>query len=137
MRDSSVEEHLSHNQKAAGSNPAPAPTPNRHRRHDIGINRSRYETPGSALIDLHYAKLGLDRRWTWVRFQRLAGIMRVTIGELASIVRMRHSHLDTAAARNRFPAPVALLLTLLEAHVAKGPDTIANPLPNLNTRHDG
>lgn len=100
---------------------------------DLGINRGAYETPGSALIDLHYAKLRLDSRWTWERFMRLAGFLRLTPGELASLVRLKHSLLEGCHARNQFPPPVALLLTVLEAHVTAGlvPDAIANPFPKL------
>lgn len=101
--------------------------------HVLGVNRGPFETPGSALIDIHYAKLRIDQRWSWDRFLRLAGALRVTTGELASLVRLRHSLLVGAQERNQFPPPVALLLTLVEAHVSKGlvPDAIENPFPKL------
>lgn len=101
----------------------------------LGINRGPYETPGSALIDLHYAKLRIDQRWTWDRFLRLAGFLRVTPGELASLVRLKHTLLEGCHLRNQFPPPVALLLTLIEAHVSAEiiPDVIKTPFPNLSS----
>ena len=143
MQGSSAEERLTHNQEVAGSTPAPAPIAKKRRYRPTGpqlswrapsINRGAYETMGSARIDLHYAKLGIDRRWTWERFLRLAGYLRLTTGELASTVRISHGQIETCHRANRFPPPVALLLTLLESHVTAGlvPDAIQSPLPNLN-----
>lgn len=137
-QDSSVAEHLTHNQGATGSTPVPAPT-FRRKRNENGINTGKYQTPGSALIDLHYAKLRVHRRWTWERFIRLAGFLRLTTGELASTVCLSHRSIEGCCARNQFPPPVALLLTMLEGHVCKGfvPDAIENPLPNLNAHPNG
>lgn len=126
-------EHLSHNQEVAGSSPAPAPK-RRSIVRDKAINTGRYQTSGSVRIDLHYAHLRLRRLWTWERFQRLAGLLRVTTGELASTVCLPHSRIDACWQTNQFPLPVCLLLTLIETHVCAGyiPDPIPNPLPNLN-----
>ncbi len=92
---------------------------------------SPHQSPSSLLIDVHYAKLNLVRRWNWDRFHRLAAFLRLTHGELASLVCIQHSHLNGIQRRNVFPGPAALLLTLLEAQVlAKcSNDIIPQPFP--------
>jgi len=101
----------------------------------VGIlpnRKSPLETPGSVLIDVHYAKLNIVRRWDWDRFNRLAAFLRLTHGELASFICLPHSLLKGCQKRNCFPGPAALLLTLLEAQVmAKfSNDVIPQPFPN-------
>ena len=93
---------------------------------------SKFQTPGSLQIDLHYADLQVVRRWTWERFHRLASFLRLTYGELASLICLPHGQLKGVQARNYFPGPAALLLTLLEAQVmaAYSNDIISNPFPS-------
>lgn len=98
---------------------------------------SSYETPASTLIDLHYANLNIVRRWDWERFVRLCMFLRITPGELASLVCMRHSALNGAKENSQFPEPVCLLLTLVEAEALKNfapHETIQNPFPSHGPR---
>jgi hypothetical protein len=92
------------------------------------------QTLGSRRIDLHYAKLGLPKRWTWRRFTDLCSFLRVTPEEMASTILLPHSHLPGCFKRNAFPGPAALLLTLIEANVMKGlsADIIENPIASLS-----
>lgn len=96
---------------------------------------SQKQTLGSRRIDLHYAKLGLPRRWTWTRFMELCSFLRVTPEEMASTIGMLHRHLPIAYRRNQFPGPAALLLTLIEANVKKGlsEDIVENPIASLSS----
>lgn len=86
---------------------------------------------------MHYAQLLLVERWTWDRFNRLCAFLRITPAELASTVMLPHRSLASFERSNRVPThsarPVALLLTLLEAHCcgAMTKDVIANPFPKL------
>lgn len=99
---------------------------------------SDHQTTGSKIIDLHYANLLLVERWTWERYVRLAAYLKLTHCELASLVLMSHKSVDQFREKNQIqahnPRPIAMLLTLLEHHVAGHllHDTIANPFPNLN-----
>jgi hypothetical protein len=96
---------------------------------------SPFETPASTLIDLHYAQLRIVQRWDWERFERLCTFLRLTPGELASLVCLRHSHIPGIRDNNVFPESVALLLTLIEADVLKDyapHETIQKPFPSLN-----
>lgn len=92
---------------------------------------SRLQTPASLNIDVHYAQLNVIRRWNWERFHRLAAFLNLTHGELASLICLPHRHLKGIRARNVFPGPAALLLTLLEAQVlaSYSNDIIPNPFP--------
>lgn len=76
---------------------------------------SKHKTAASLRIELHYAKLGIIARWDWERYQRLAAFLNVTVHELASVLCMPHKAVEVARQSNRFPGPVCLLLTLLEA----------------------
>lgn len=91
-------------------------------------------TFGSIRFDLHYAKLGIIARWDWDRYTRLAKFLDLTVHELASLICLRHRHLDLAQRDNVFPGPAALLLTLVEAQAmsAYTKDVIAEPLPKLS-----
>lgn len=93
---------------------------------------SKLQTPASLNIDLHYAELQVIRRWNWERYHRLAAFLRLTHGELASLICLPHSLLKGIQRRNVFPGPAALLLTLLEAQVmqAYSKDIIAQPFPS-------
>jgi hypothetical protein len=104
--------------------------------------KSRFTTPASLRIDLHYARIGVIARWDWERFTRLALFLNYTPEEMASLICLQHSHLHGIRERNIFPGPAALLLTLVEAQVLKGIsyDIISNPLPNdspQSPRKDG
>lgn len=101
---------------------------------------SSSQTPASLMIDIHYARLGLAHRWTWARFTRLCRVINVTTSELASLVLMPHAWISRYKARKVLPGhegvrrPIAMLLTILEAHVLSevSSDIIKNPFPDLN-----
>lgn len=103
---------------------------------------SAHKTPGSQLVDLHYARLRLVERWDWMRFVRLANFLQLTPWELASLALIRHDLLEAYKRRGmlpmRSPAPTALILTLLEAQALKGwvNDIIPNPFPSLVQMHE-
>jgi hypothetical protein len=103
--------------------------------------QSPWQTPATLQIDLHYCRLRVWERWTYERFVRLAKFLNVTPVELASAACIPHRAIATLKERNhlylgRVPDRAgALVLTLLEAHVAKHftTDVIENPFPNLNS----
>lgn len=98
---------------------------------------SKHRTPASLQVDLHYAELNIVGRWNWERFKRLSAFLKLTHGELASIVCLTHKRMESCARANRFDAPVALLLTLLEAEYLAdySNDVIANPFPDALRVH--
>lgn len=99
--------------------------------------RSHGQTTASLLIDVHYGKLFLVERWNWDRFIRLCSFLKMTPCEVASLVLMPHSDVALYERNNRLISlrarPIAMLLTLLEAHVCRGmtDDIIENPYPDL------
>lgn len=103
---------------------------------------SDFATPSTVNIDLHYADLRIWERWTWERFTRLCTFLNVTPAELASIACIPHNQLGAFQKRNRVMQSgspnraAAMVLTLLEAHVASAytKDVVPMPFPNLNAR---
>lgn len=101
---------------------------------------SKHQTPASLMIDSHYAKSRVVERWSWERYVRLCQFLRMTPWEVASIVMLSHNAVETFHRRGRLSGTgyraVALVLTLLEAHVmaAWTDDVIRNPFPDLNAR---
>lgn len=96
---------------------------------------SPHQTPASLLIDTHYARLQLVERWSWERYARLCQFLQYTPWELGSLVMLRHAAIESYRRTSRLPGSnpraVALILTLLEAHVMGQwvDDVIANPFP--------
>lgn len=103
---------------------------------------SELQTPTTLQVDLHYAKLAIWHRWSWERFVRLCNFLKVTPAELASIACIPHNQLENFQRRNRIMQSgspnraAALVLTLLEAHVAKEytADVIEAPFPDLSSQ---
>lgn len=101
---------------------------------------SDIQTPTTLAIDLRYEQLRIWRRWDWARFCRLCTYLNITPAELASIACIPHHYLKAFEERNRLyflntqNRAAALVLTLLEAHVAKAytHDIVPSALPNLN-----
>jgi hypothetical protein len=101
---------------------------------------SKYQTPNTLRIDVHYANLLLAERWTWDRFNRLASFLQISHAELASAVTLSHRALEKYESTNRIPnrdgngRAIALLLTLLETHCCGEwtNDVIQKPFPDLN-----
>jgi hypothetical protein len=94
--------------------------------------QSKHKTATSLQFELHYAKLGIIARWDWDRYCRLASFLNITLYELASLINWTHRGVEVAKENNRFPSPVCLLLTLLEAQVMHmyTDDIVKNPFPN-------
>lgn len=105
-------------------------------------SNSNLATPGSRVIDIHYANLLLIERWTWERYTRLCEFLKMTPAELASLCLMPHSWLARYEERNSIPTgagysgarSIALILALVEAHAMQRitKDVITNPFPNFN-----
>lgn len=103
---------------------------------------SKFQTPASLKIDLHYAKLDLFTRWNYERFLRLAAFLQLTPYELGSLACITHRQVDTFRAANTLSVgtrksknyAAALILTVLEGHTCKAwtEDVIENPFPSLN-----
>jgi hypothetical protein len=99
---------------------------------------SPHQTPASLMIDTRYATLRVVERWSWERYVRLCQFLRYTPWELASLVMLSHQAVEAFKRQGRLSGrgyrAVALVLTLLEAHVmAKWTDDIIpNPFPDLN-----
>lgn len=107
----------------------PEPLPN---------ENSPHNTPASVLIDAHYHTLQLTKRWTWFRYVRLCNLLKMTPYEMASLVMLSHKSIAVFEQFKVLPQakarPVALVLTMLEAHILgeASHDVIKNPFPNLN-----
>jgi hypothetical protein len=85
-------------------------------------------TSASTLIDLHYGRINLVKRWNRERIERLLGFLRLSQAELASLVAVPHNTFGTQVTRGKFSPPVCLLLTILEGRFLRGiaPDVITN-----------
>lgn len=85
-------------------------------------------TPASELIDIHYEVLGVKKRWTRDRIERLCGFLKISQSELASMTLAGHKSFDTYIKKGSFPGPLAILLTILESRYLAGfaPDVITN-----------
>lgn len=98
---------------------------------------SRHQTPASVYIDAHYHTLELTRRWSWFRYTRLCNRINMTPYELGSLVMLSHASIAAFEKKKvmdkRIARPVALLLTLFEAHLFGEMlhDVIKNPFPDL------
>jgi len=77
-------------------------------------------TPVSVLVDIHYAKLGVQGAWNRERVLRLCGWLQLTRYELASLIMLPHKQMDKYMAKDIFPGPAALLLSILENHLMSG-----------------
>jgi hypothetical protein len=77
--------------------------------------KSKHRTSLTMLFDMHWAKLGVHRRWTPERFVRLANFHNWTPYELASFVGMPHSEIERFLDRGgRIVGPAAIWLTRVE-----------------------
>jgi hypothetical protein len=100
---------------------------------------SKKATPASLRVDLEYERKNIWGRFTWERFVRLCNLLTLTPEELASVACIPHRALPLFEKNNhlfngRSPdRSGALVLTLLEAHVAGHltKDVVENAFPNL------
>ena len=90
---------------------------------------SEYATSASILMDAHYARLGVVKKWNKERVDRLCGFLRMNYGEVASLLLMPHKEFQRVLISPKpFPGPLCLLLSIIEhrylRHYTK--DTIDN-----------
>lgn len=96
-----------------------------------------HQTPASLMFEAHYAQLRLVERWSWERYARLCNFLQMTPYEVASLVMLRHTAIPLyhrrGVLRGRDARPVAMLLTLIEAHCLQNwtSDVIKDPFPDL------
>ena len=91
-------------------------------------NFPKTSTPASVLIDAHYERLGIVKRWDRKRLERLCGFLRVTEYEIASLIGVLHRDFGRLYPTGKLPLPAYLLLTILEKRYMSGfaPDVIHN-----------
>ena len=90
---------------------------------------SPYATSASLLMDAHYERLGIRKRWNRERVDALWGFLRMNYGEIASLVNMNHRQFVRAMLSTfGFPGPLCILLTIIEDQYMSGhtKDTISN-----------
>ena len=76
---------------------------------------SSHTTSASILIDAHYERLNIRRRWTKQRLDRLCGFLRMNYGEVASLIHASHQDLMNGIYGTRpLNGSIALLLTIIE-----------------------
>jgi|11_taG_2_1085331.scaffolds.fasta_scaffold07657_2 hypothetical protein len=74
-------------------------------------------TTASLIIDSHYAKLNIKERWNQERVERLCGFLRITLGELASLLGVSHGWWKTHIhSTKNLSGPICILLTIIETH---------------------
>jgi hypothetical protein len=77
-------------------------------------------TAASLVIDAHYAKLRIRERWTAERIERLCAFLRISVGELGSLLGVQHGwwreHIKST---KPLGGPVCILLTIIEARFMK------------------
>lgn len=86
-------------------------------------------TSASVIIDAHYARLGLKKKWNKQRVDRLCSYLRMTYPELASLLHMDKSAFRVQLKSMRpFSGPVCILLSILEHKFMSdfAPDTISD-----------
>lgn len=96
------------------------------------------DTSASLIIDAHYAGLNIRSRWTQERVDRLCAFLRITIGELSSIIGVRHGWLAQHVKSTKpLSGPICILLTIIENHYMSGftKDVVSN-LFNFNGKQE-
>jgi len=92
------------------------------------INDGKDVTPASALVDVHYMKLGIHKLWNPQRLHRLCGVLQLTPHEVASLVMLSHQDMDKFLSTGNFPSIVSWALTLIETCIV--PNTLKDyPIP--------
>lgn len=76
---------------------------------------SQYATSASLIMDAHYARLGIKKRWNKERVDRLCGFLRMNYGEIASLLHMPHAEFARKIVSTKpLDGPLCLLLTIIE-----------------------
>lgn len=75
----------------------------------------RFESALEIETRIHYHEVDrLSGPWDSIRLNRLASLLRISYQELAQLVRVSPGMMFKYMTRQRFPAPIRLLLDLLE-----------------------
>jgi len=87
---------------------------------DTRVN-SKKATTASSIIDAHYARLGIRKRWTLDRITTLCSFLRITEAELGSILGVPHGYWrDHIRSTKPLSGPICILLTIMEAKFMAG-----------------
>lgn len=77
--------------------------------------KAAFESPLELDLRIHYKRLDeASGPWDGVRINRLCALLRVSASELARLIRVPPGYLLTRMTTQKFPAPVRLLLDLVE-----------------------
>lgn len=72
-------------------------------------------TTASLIIDAHYAKLDIKGRWTEERVERLCSFLRISLGELGSLLGVPHGWWkEHVKSTKKLSGPICILLTIIE-----------------------
>jgi hypothetical protein len=71
------------------------------------------------LIETHYERLRIKKRWDKKRLERLCGYLQVTKYELASLVGVPHTIFDWRYSIGKLSTSAYLMLTILESRYLK------------------
>jgi len=95
-------------------------------------------TPASLIIDAHYAKLGIKERWTEERVEKLCAFLRITLGELGSLIGVPHGWWkEQVRSTKKLSGPICILLTIIERHYMAGyTDDVITNLFNFNGKQE-
>lgn len=80
----------------------------------------RFESPLELDLLIHYRRLDeASGSWDGVRVNRLCALLHISAAELARLVRVPPHYLLDRMTKQKFPAPVRLLLDIVEqtAHI--------------------
>lgn len=79
------------------------------------IQPEKTQTINGWNVALHYEKLGLDERWNDSdRIDRLCNMLKITIYEMADIIRVSHAQMSRWHKNKRFPPTICLWFSLIE-----------------------
>ena len=81
----------------------------------LRYNYQKTNTAASLIIDAHYAKLRIKERWTEERVERLCAFLRITLGELGSLLGVPHGWWkEHVRSTKKLSGPICILLTIIE-----------------------
>lgn len=76
---------------------------------------ARFESPLELDLRIHYKRLDEQSGpWDGVRINRLCALLRMSAAEMACLLRLQPHYLLDRMKTQKFPAPVRLLLDMLE-----------------------
>jgi hypothetical protein len=108
----------------------PPLTPLRVHGDDEVVNSSKFLTPTGLNVSLYYQKIGVDDKWNGTdRIDRLCGFLKVTLYELADLIRVPHNDMGRWYRVKKYPSTVCLWFSLLEQCFMDSPDTEKELMP--------